>query len=127
MNSPDILISLVILAALGAAVALARSQGAANPVGTAKLQTDMTALSARVGKIESTMKGIRGDLDRAPTKEDIARLEGQIQGAASKVDIARLEGRIETVSATSMSTDQAVIRIEKLLMDRALPANGGRA
>lgn len=126
MNSPDVLISLIILAAVAAAVLLARRQGAANPVGTAKLQRDMTALSGRVGKIESTMKGIRGDLDRAPTKEDIARLEGRIEAAASKVDIARLEGRIETVTTMSKSTDQAVIRIEKLLMDRALPANGGR-
>lgn len=110
MNSPDVLISLLILAAIAIAAVLARRQGAANPVGTAKLQADVTKLASRVGKIETSITAMRADLDAAPTKEDIARIEGQI-------------GK---VGAIGEKTDQAVVRIEQLLMDRALPSIYGR-
>lgn len=108
MNSPDVIISIIILAALAAAVLLARREGAQNPVGTGKLQRDVADLRSRVSVIETSVKAIRIDIDAAPTK----------------ADIARLEGHIETARALAEKTDQAVVRIEQLLMDRALPRGG---
>lgn len=100
----DVLLSLAIVAAVLVAAVLARkdarSQGQANPIGTAALQADVTALSARVGRMETSIDEIRKDLDGAPTKADIARLEERIAG----------------VSGHAENIDAATVRIEQLLM-----------
>jgi peptidoglycan hydrolase CwlO-like protein len=100
----DVLISLLIVSAVLIAVVLsrrdARSQGAANPVGTAQLQKDVTSLQNKMGRLEVNIEDIRRDLDGAPTKADIARLEERIQGVA---------GHVENI-------DKAVVRMTDLLM-----------
>lgn len=110
MNTPDILISIAILILLAIAVWTARRSGAANPVPTGKLQRDVSELRTRMSKIEVSVAGIRSDLDGAPTK----------------ADIARMEGRVETVVALGEKTDQAVVRIEQLLMGNALNGRSGQ-
>ncbi len=104
----EILISAVILVAIGVAAWLGRKQGEANPVNTARLQRDVTDLRARLGTIEASMSAMRADLDDAPTK----------------ADIAALQGKVETVAAVAEKTDQAVVRIEQLLMSQALGGRG---
>ena len=93
--------------------------GATNPIGTGKLQHDVTnvrqqvtALGSRVGHVEEGMK--RMEAESASTK-DIERIEQVI------------EGKIETVRAEmtghrqlSDSTNRSVQRIEKLLIERGL-------
>jgi len=108
VSTSEIVISIVILAAVAVAAWLGRSQGQANPIGTGKLQSDVSDLRARMGKMESSLNRMRNDLDTAPTK----------------ADIKELEGHIETVGAIAEKTDQAVVRIEQLLMQSALPVSG---
>lgn len=111
MPDPNLIISLLILTALAVAVWIGRKDGRANPVSTSKIEGDVKklsnsltekvgSLSARVGKIETSIEDIRRDLDGAPTKADIARLEERIAGVAGHVE----------------STDQAVVRIEQFLL-----------
>lgn len=104
MKTPDVLISLAILVMLGLAIWQARRSGAANPVSTGKVQRDVTALRSRVAQMETSLKAIREDLDKAPTK----------------TDIARLEGRIETMGALAEKTSKSVDRIVEILMENAL-------
>lgn len=105
MMNPDVLISMLIVAAVLVSVFLARrdasQQARANPVGTAKLQVDVSDLKERFGKIETKVEEIRRDVDAAPTKADIAQLAEQIRGVAGHVE----------------SVDQAVVRIEQFLIN----------
>ncbi|MFN3749247.1 MAG: hypothetical protein ACK4SJ_11230 [Sphingorhabdus sp.] len=107
----DVLLSLAIVAAVLVAAVLtrkdAREQGRANPVGTAAIQADVTMLSARVGRMETSIEEIRKDLDGAPTKADIANLGGDIKALTEK--ISGVGGHVESV-------DAAVGRIEDLLL-----------
>lgn len=100
----DVLISLLIVAGVMVAVILSRrdaaANGRANPVGTANLQSDVNGLKNRMTRMEADIKNIQADLDAAPTKADIARLEERITGVAGHVE----------------SIDQAVVRIEQFLI-----------
>ena len=51
-----------------AAETTAREEGQANPVGTAKLQRDMTSLSSKVTVIETRLGEIEKDIAASPTK-----------------------------------------------------------
>jgi len=112
MPDPNLMMSLVLIAALAAAAWFGRKDGRANPVSTKKLEGDVKklaasvaekdgTLNARVSRIETAIEDIRRDLDGAPTKADIARLAERIAGVAGHVE----------------STDQAVVRIEQFLMN----------
>lgn len=100
----DVLISLLIVALVLGSFILSRrdaaAQGRANPVGTANLQTDVNGLKNRMTRMEADIKNIQADLDMAPTKADIAKLEERIAGVAGHVE----------------SIDQAVVRIEQFLI-----------
>lgn len=100
----DVLISLLIVAFVLAAAILsrrdARAQGQANPVGTGTLQADVNGLKNRMTRMEADIKNIQNDLDHAPTKADIARLEERIAGVAGHTE----------------SIDQATVRIEQFLI-----------
>lgn len=82
--------------------------GATNPVGTGKLQHDVsnvrqqvTALGSRVGHVEEDMKELKKE---AATTKDIA--------------IVRVE--IEGHRALSQATNDSVRRIERLLIEKGL-------
>lgn len=83
-----------------------RSEGRESPIGTARLQRDLTELRSRFATIETKVEEIRRDVDAAPTKADIAGLTEQIKGVS---------GHIESV-------DNAVVRIENILMNGAAQA-----
>ena len=105
--STDLLYSIVIISAVLVAVILsradARKAGQANPVGTGKLQADVESLKNKMGRMETDIKNIRHDLDAAPDKADIARLEERIAGVSGHVE----------------SIDNAVVRIENILLTGA--------
>ena len=124
----DILVSLALLAAVAW---LALRQGRANPVSTGKLARRVHALDSRLSKnmdelstrmsvVEVNTQQMRRDLDDAPTKADIARLEERMAGLALQMKQAD-----EAASRQLASTDNAVIRIEQLLLNRSLPPIDG--
>jgi len=114
MKTPDVLISIAILAMLALAIWTARRSGAANPVGTGRLQRDVSVLRGDVRKAQSDIAEIRKDLDAAPSLADLEVL---------KTDIAASRREMELIGKAADRTEQAVVRIEQLLMDRALPVN----
>lgn len=105
--STDVILSLLIIGALVLTVVIsnrnAKKDGQANPVGTARLQADMTKLGTRMTELEGNVKAIRHDLDQAPSRADFARLEERISGVVGHVE----------------SIDQGVVRIENILMTGA--------
>jgi outer membrane murein-binding lipoprotein Lpp len=114
MNNPE-LISLLIVAAVALVAWMqrgARQAGQDNPVGTAKLQTDVTSLAERFGKMEVKVEEIRRDVDAAPTKADFERLRGDIKALTERT--SGIQGHVESV-------DQAVVRIE-MKLDNLAPA-----
>lgn len=109
MNS-DLILSLLVIAALVATVLIsnrrAKQDGQSNPVGTARLQADMTKMGSRMTTLEGNVTAIRRELDQAPTAEDFGRLEERLSGVAGHVE----------------SIDQGVVRIENILMTGAQAA-----
>ena len=130
----EVIMTLLILALVGWA---ALRQGKANPIDTGTLQRDVAAVKQDVAGVkkdignvraamttmQTNVTAIRSDLDGCPTGDDIAALKELMRSELGGIDRA--------VSATrelAEKTDQAVIRIEMLLMERALPpASGGRS
>lgn len=106
MNSDHIL-SIVILLAIAAAVWIGRRQGAANPVGTAKLQHDVTALKSRMDSVSKDVAAIRKEVDAAPSTKDLEVL---------RTDIAGVRREMSLIKEMSDRTDQGVVRIERILM-----------
>lgn len=106
MNS-DLIISILVLCAILAAILVtradARKYGQQNPVGTGTLQADVASLKNKMGRMETDIQNIRHDLDAAPDKADIARLEERIAGVTGHVE----------------SIDNAVVRIENILLTGA--------
>ena len=106
----ETLISVLILSVVFAAFIFsrrdARKAGAANPVGTAELQSDMAKVKDRLTKVEVTVKKIEEEIDGLPSKADIARLEERVAGVA---------GYVENI-------DNAVVRIEEFQKQLLLPA-----
>ena len=117
---PDFLIAALILSAVVVAILLGRREGQANPVGTGKLQSDVTALKASFGKMQTQLAAMRGDLDDAPTKADLEKLRGEIVEVRGGVDV--VTERIIGVHELGEKTDQAVVRIEMMLMGGAVGA-----
>lgn len=95
-----------------AAETTAREEGQANPVGTAKLQRDMTSLSSKVTVIETRLGEIEKDIAASPTKADIEVLRGLIMTLAERT--SGIGGHVESV-------DAAVVRIE-MKLDNLSPA-----
>lgn len=120
LNS-ELIITAVMLLAVGLVMfearRAARADGRANPVGTGRLQLDVTALKEQLGRVQTQMAAMRGDLDDAPTKADLEKLRGEIGQVRGQVDVVC--ERIEGVHEISEKTDQAVVRIEMLLMGQS--------
>lgn len=114
--TPDMLVSLTILLVVSLAVYVGRRSGAANPVGTGALQRDVSALKGEVSAMQTALKGIGDDLERMPKPADLKVVQ---------TDIAAVRREIEMVIKSGDRTEQAVVRIEQLLLNRALPSNSG--
>jgi outer membrane murein-binding lipoprotein Lpp len=114
--SNDVLISLLIVGAVLIGVILsrreARADGKENPVGTAKVQSDVTNLGARLGRLESAVQRIEKDIERAPSAADFEKLRGDIKAHAAITD--GVKGHVESV-------DHAVVRIE-MKLDGLMPS-----
>jgi hypothetical protein len=130
----DVALTLLII---GLVAWAALRQGKANPVGTgatleqiAGVKTDVAAVKKDVGnvraaltKLETGMGEMRKELDGCPTEDDITALKELVRS-----ELGGLEREIAALKQIGEKTDQAVIRIEMLLMERALPpAGGGRS
>lgn len=101
LSNPDVLISLLIVLAVAfSAWWLARREGRNNPVSTSKLQLDVTGLKERMSIMEVKIEEIVTDVGQLPTTADIASLSERITATKEAAD----------------RTEQAVVRIEKLLM-----------
>lgn len=100
LSNPDVLISLLIIVAVAISAALARREGRNNPVSTAKLQTDVIDLANRMTIMEVKVDEIVNDVGQLPTRADIAGLSERITATKEAAD----------------RTEQAVVRIEHLLM-----------
>ena len=100
LSNPDVLISLLIVLAVAISAAMARREGRNNPVSTSKLQLDVTGLKERMTVMEVKIEEIVDDVGRLPTKADITSLSERIIATKEAAD----------------RTEQAVVRIEKLLM-----------
>ncbi len=129
----DVIMTLLMLAIVAW---FALRQGKANPVGTGQLGRDVAAVKADVAgvkkdvgtvrsaltKVETSLGEMRKELDGCPTGDDITALKELVRS-----ELAGLDREIAATKQVAEKTDQAVIRIEMLLMERALPpANGGR-
>lgn len=100
LSNPDVLISLLIIIAVAISAAMARREGRNNPVSTSKLQIDVTGLKERMTVMEVKIEEIVTDVGQLPTTADIASLSERITATKEAAD----------------RTEQAVVRIEKLLM-----------
>lgn len=124
MTSPDVLISLLILSAVAIAVFIGRRGGAQNPVGTGKLQRDISSLNTRVTSLDTSLKGVVNKV--AKIEEDMEHLPSAADLKVLSTDIAAVRRELGLVANAGDRTEQAVVRIEQLLLDRALPSSSGR-
>jgi hypothetical protein len=83
-----------------------QAEGQHNPIGTAKVQSDVTDLGARLGRVESAVARIEKDVEKAPSAADFERLRGDIKAHAAITE--GVKGHVESV-------DSAVVRIEMML------------
>ena len=104
MLNQEVIVSLLILIAVGLAAWLSRREGQRNPVGTANLQIDVSNLKLSVTRIETKLDEVIKDVDGGPTA----------------AQIATLVERIESVRTSVISADLGVVRIEQMLMARGL-------
>lgn len=123
MISNDVLVSLAIIAAVLITLIIGRRDGRANPVNTRKLQSDMARLSSKVSEVTSKVEALEGgveeireDMRQQPSKADIARLEERMKNTASKADTARIEESVRGVAGHVENVDNAVVRMENLLL-----------
>lgn len=134
MFSFEVIMSVLII---GLVAWAALRQGKANPIDTGTLQRDVAAVKQDVAGVkrdvanvrtamttmQSAVTAIRTELDGCPTGSDIEALKELMQS-----EIKGIDREIAATRAISEKTDQAVVRIENLLMERALPpASGGRS
>ena len=130
----EIVFTVLLIAAVGF---VALRQGKANPVGTGQLDRDVAAVKADIAGVKKDVGGVRtaltnmeaslgkmqDELDGCPTGDDITALKELVRS-----ELSGLDREIAGVKQVTEKTDQAVIRIEMLLMERALPpAQGGRS
>ncbi len=110
MSIYEVAISLLIIASIAAVFVITRRDAAReareNPVSTKQLDSDI-----------STLKG-----DVRVLRKDVDRMCEEMKEAPTKADIAKLEERIAGIGGHIQNVDEAVVRIEHILLTGAYAA-----
>lgn len=107
--------------------------GAANPIGTGRLQSDMTTIKAKVVELEKSSKGTARASDVAHLRDEMERgkderaqamkqIDAKIEKVSDELDVLQKDcaGRLATVEATTTATGHQVDLIYRQIVAKGM-------
>ncbi|MEL7784074.1 hypothetical protein AAG607_13690 [Citromicrobium bathyomarinum] len=113
MIGPYLELVFIVLIIAGVALAsfLSWRGGSANPVGTRTIERDMTSLSNRVGKIDTTLKALG---EQAASKSSVDEVKIALENERKKIDV--IYGKIDGITEDLVEMREASAKRSELTL-----------